>query len=364
MNFIQINTLLPSFPPVSNGDKFGSAIALSSDGKYALVGSLGYDTERGRVHFFKYENNLWRPLSAFGQKNAQDYDIFGISIAMSADATMALIGASNKNKGQGVVYYFTREPGTTQWVEQSLFKASSPLSSDRDQFGISIAMSADAKKALVSATHQNFYGKNRGLVYSFMRIDKTWTQDGIMPAPSPHSDNDEFGASLALSANGKYALVGAEKSSHFGNKRGIVYSFACSDNTWIQKSFFAPTSMYSDEDRFGNSIGLSADGTKAVIGAYEHGFGVGKYRGLAYSFTRTGDTWSQQSVFFASDPKSEDGDEFAVSMALSAAGDVALVGAHFQGGHERGRVYTFGLPAPCDPCNDLRNSFWWSVWFK
>lgn len=364
MNFIQKNTLLPSFPPISNGDKFGSAIALSSDGKYALVGSLGYDTERGRVHFFKYENNLWRPLSAFGQKNAQDYDIFGISIAMSADATMALIGASNKNKGNGVVYYFTRNPNTTQWVEEGLFKAADPISSDRDQFGISIAMSADAKKALISATHQNFYGKNRGLVYSFMRSDKTWMQDGIMPAPRPHSDNDEFGTSLALSANGKYALIGAEKSSHFGNKRGIVYSFACSDNTWIQQSFFAPTSMYSDEDRFGNSIGLSADGTKAVIGAYEHGFGVGKYRGIAYHFTRKGETWSQQSVFFSSDPKSEDDDEFAVSIALSGAGDLALVGAHFQGGHERGRVYTFGLPVPCDPCYALRNSSWWSAWFK
>lgn len=363
MCFNQINTLLPSFPPVSNGDKFGSAVALSGDGKYALVGSLGYDIERGRVHFFKYENNLWRPLSAFGQKNAQDYDIFGISIAMSADATMALIGASSKDKG-GVVYYFTREPHATQWVEQALFKASNPLSSDRDQFGISVAVSADAKKALVSATHQNFYGKNRGLVYSFMRSDKTWSQQGIMPAPNPHADNDEFGTALALSADGNYALVGAEKSSHFGNKRGIVYSFASSDNIWIQQSFFAPTSMYSDEDRFGNSIGLSADGKQAVIGAYEHGFGVGKYRGLAYYFTRKGDTWSQQGTFFASDPKSEDGDEFSVSIALSKTGNKALVGAHFQGGHERGRVYTFCLPQIPDPCCDLKNSFLWRAWFQ
>jgi hypothetical protein len=364
MNFSQINTFRPSFPRTSDGDKFGSAVALSADGTLALVGSLGYHTERGRVHFFKLENNTWKPLAAFGQKNAQDYDIFGISISMSSDATMALIGASNRNKGRGAVYFFTRDKNSTQWVEQSLFTATDPTLSDRDQFGISVAMSADARKALVSATHQNFYGKNRGLVYYFTRSDMIWTQQGVLPAPEPYSDDDEFGTCLSLSADGSTALIGAEKSSHFGYRRGLVHFYTASDNVWTQKSFFGASYMYSDDDRFGNSAALSADGTKAIVGAYEHGFGIGKYRGLAYYFTRQDSTWTQQSVFFASDPKSEDGDEFAVSLALTAAGDKALIGAHFQGGHERGRIYYFGVPTTYDLCCTLRNSFFWGAWFR
>lgn len=364
MNFHQINTFRPSFPPVSDDDKFGSAVALSACGNLALVGSLGHDMERGRVHFFKFENKQWIPLSSFCADSLIDYDIFGISVAMSSDGTMALIGASGRNKGRGTVFYFTRDIGCTQWVQQSIITASTPASSDNDQFGISVAMSADGTKALIASTHQNFYGKNRGLIYYFTRNDKTWTQQNIFGASDKAADNDEFGTSLALSADGTMALVGAEKSCCFGHRRGIVYMFTRSDNLWIERSNFgAPPSLCSDGDAFGCSVALSADASKAVIGAYEYGFCIGKERGIAYHFTRQGTAWTYQNRFYAENPQSSDGDEFGVSVTMSAAGEKVLVGAHFQGGHSYGRVYTFEL-SESSYYWELRNSWLWRGWFQ
>lgn len=353
--------------PVSDDDKFGSAVALSANGQTALVGALGQNKEQGRVYYFGHDNKQqWRQLSSFVAKDpaSSNDDCFGIAAALSANGSMALIGASNANKGKGLVYYFTRTDNSTNWTQQSVFSASNPVSSDNDQFGIAVALSANAKVALVSATHQNLYGKNRGLVYYFTRSDTTWIQQGLLPAPNPAADDDEFGTALALSADGTLALIGAEKSCSQGHRRGIVYMYTRSDNVWSQRSSLgALASTCSDGDAFGVSIALSADGSKAVIGAYEHGFGVGKERGIAYYFTRTGIAWTQQSVFFASDPKSADGDEFGVSIALTAAGDMTLVGAHFQGGHARGRVYTFGIPG-YPYCDMMRNSFLWGAWFR
>ena len=368
MNFHQINSFLPRTPVIAGDDKFGSSVALSACGTMALVGSLGHNHERGHVHFLTMgPNNQWIDRSCFSAQypTPENYDIFGLASALSGDGTMALIGASGLTGGVGcgAVYCFTREPNSVYWEQQSLFHASDPVSSDNDQFGISVAMSKNGTKALVASTHQNLYGKNRGAVYYFTRHGKTWTQQSVFGASDPVADNDEFGTSIAMSADGNMALIGAEKSCCQGHKRGVVYCFKRHGNTWMQESHFGPpSSMCSDGDAFGCSIALSANGNIALIGAYEHGFGVGTQRGIAHCFNRQGCEWIYQSSFWAEDPKSADGDEFAVSMAISALGNRALVGAHFQGGGAHGRAYTFDLKSSCP--HNLKNHWLWGNWFK
>jgi hypothetical protein len=71
----------------------------------------------------------------------------------------------------------------------------------------------------------------------------------------------------------------------------------------------------------GSSVALSALGTTALVGAPVRNTGTG----AAYVFTLRRGTWSQTAELTASD--AAPGDEFGYSLALSALGTTALVGA-------------------------------------
>jgi len=66
-----------------------------------------------------------------------------------------------------------------------------------------------------------------------------------------------------------------------------------------------------------------AAGTTALVGA-DNSFG--EVAGAAYVFARTGSVWSQRQVLSASD--AVDGDDYWVSVAISADGTTALIGAN------------------------------------
>src|SRR5207237_565583 len=75
-------------------------------------------------------------------------------------------------------------------------------------------------------------------------------------------------------------------------------------------------------DDLGWSVALSADGHVALVGAVH----ADSYEGAAYVFQERGGTWTQQQELRASD-----GQWFGGSVALSAGGNLALVGAVFGG---------------------------------
>jgi trimeric autotransporter adhesin len=90
-------------------------------------------------------------------------------------------------------------------------------------------------------------------------------------------------------------------------------------------------------DRFGNSVALSADGNTLAVGAYgedSSATGIGgdqtnnsaSSSGAVYVFARSGSTWSQQAYVKASNTGA--GDCFGSSVALSADGDTLAVGAY------------------------------------
>ncbi len=88
------------------------------------------------------------------------------------------------------------------------------------------------------------------------------------------------------------------------------------------------------DDRFGYSIGLSGDGNTLACGApLEDGVSTGiggsgigaSDSGAVYVFVRSGTTWSREAYVKASNTQTEDW--FGLSVALSADGNVLVVGA-------------------------------------
>ena len=163
----------------------------------------------------------------------------GSAIAMSRDGNTIAVGASHETSGArginaqpdesayaaGAVYVYTREGN--DWSQQAYVKASNADSGD--QFGSSLALSADGNTMAVAAHREasSATGVNgnqtdnsitgAGAVYLFTRSGDTWSQQAYLKAsntgelgdPGLPANGDQFGFTLAMSADGNTVAVGA-----------------------------------------------------------------------------------------------------------------------------------------------------------
>lgn len=260
-------------------------------------------------------------------------DGFGHSVAISDDGTTAVIGTYyiefgiTYPIGPGGVYIFTNNAGT--WVLQQ--KLPTPDMPDSDFFGFSVAISADGSTILVGAQGGTGPAETQvpGAAYVFTRIDGVWSQQALLTAVD-RQVGDHFGVSVALSDSGDTALIGAYVDDVGANvNQGSAYVYQRSGTTWNEQAHLISTDGAA-QDYFGRSVALSADGSIALIGADMKTIGTITHQGAAYIFVRTGTVWSQQTRLTALN-----GGEygwFGVGAAISADGQTALVGADGSGG--------------------------------
>jgi len=101
-----------------------------------------------------------------------------------------------------------------------------------DGFGVSVACSADASRALVGAAmDDNAHGTNAGSAYVYARALTTWAQDVRIDAVDGTPD-DQFGASAAFASDASRALVGAplaDTGAALGVGAGYVVAWRSAD---------------------------------------------------------------------------------------------------------------------------------------
>ncbi|QIP18013.1 hypothetical protein G8759_29870 [Spirosoma aureum] len=203
-----------------------------------------------------------------------------------------------------------------------------------DRFGYSVSISGDY--AIVGA-YQKTIGSNaaQGAVYVFMRSGSSWTQQQQLVA-SDGATNDYFGFSVAIS--GDYAIVGAQNKTIGSNSgQGVAYVFTRSGSSWTQQQRLV-ASDGAFNDYFGFSVAISGD--YAIVGAQNKTIGSTPTQGAAYVFMRSGSSWTQQQRLVASDGAIYD--LFGYSVAIS--GDYAIVGAYQKaigGKSAQGAAYVF-----------------------
>jgi hypothetical protein len=129
----------------------------------------------------------------------------------------------------------------------------------------------------VDADQGNNAALAAGAVYVFTRAGAQWSQQAYVKASNTEA-NDQFGSSVALSTDGRMLAVGAagEASNAFGvggneasnaaSSAGAVYVFTREDAQWSQQAYVKASNAGAD-DRFGSSLGLSADGRTLAVGA-------------------------------------------------------------------------------------------------
>jgi hypothetical protein len=299
----------------------------------------------------------------------------GWGVAVSSDGTTVAIGAPHESSGargingnqndnamyaSGAVYVFVRSGAG--WVQQAYVKPSNPQMGA--EFGHVVALSADGNTLAVSAfgeasksTGVNGSGDDHsipqaGAAYIFTRTGTSWAQQAYIKASNTGNaaatadsfgDGDQFGASLALSDDGRTLTVGAitedsaspgingKQDDNSAQSAGAVYVFALAGKTWEQQAYIKAANP-DPGDMFGYSVSLSADGNTLAAGSFDEG---GSSRGIngpydnmrrgsgaVYVFTRAGSTWTQQAYIHADN--AEAGDSLGVNVVLSDDGNTLL----------------------------------------
>jgi hypothetical protein len=203
-------------------------------------------------------------------------------------------------------------------------------------FGFSVALSADGTTALIGAPRTNAYG---GGAWVFTLSESSnWEEQADLSGGSEASEacatsveECSFGRAVALSADGNTAIIGAPRND--GN-RGAALIYTRQGSTWTQTATLTGGEEEHDEGRLGKSVALSADGNTAIAGASSDLGG----RGAAWVFENNGSSWVQAG------PKLTGGEgsaHFGFSVAIF--GNTAVVGApsNEPRGEDTGAAFAF-----------------------
>lgn len=312
-------------PGGSNYDDFGAAVALSNDGNSLLIGApetittavSGGAAQVGRAYLFARNNGSFgqTPVLTVKDPDPLALDEFGANLALSGDGSTLLVAASGGSTGAPRVYVFDRHNGTAP-----LAVLEDP-DGGSDCFGQSLALSANGAIALVGADCATVNGIGwAGKAYIYVRSNGNWspTPAAVLTEAVP-AQNDFFGTGVALSADGTTALIGSDNYSS-ADPVGRAYVFSGQGSNW----HVTPDAVLKDPganagNMFGSTVSLSGDGSTALIGAGNEGGGK-----VAYVFERSATGWAKTAAFDES--TAQTGSGFVNTVKLSADGRTALIG--------------------------------------
>lgn len=316
------------------GDAFG--ISVDIDGDTLVVGARyengAGDTinNSGAAYVFIKSNGAWvqqgDPLRA---SNPNTTDQLGMSVGISGDTIVvgSRLGESEV-VNSGTAYVYTRTAGV--WSFQTLLKASNP--SAFDQFGFTIAI--DSGTIVVGAYQEDGSSSsdNYGAAYIFTGSGNSWSQQAMLTAAGLGTGigiGDNFGYSVSIS--GDTVVIGAYKEDGLDDATqddsGAAYVFVRTGTSWSPQAYLKASNV-GTSDNFGVSVSIS--GNSIVVGATGEDGDSNSINstGAAYVFTRSGTTWSEQSILRATN--AGNGDFFGSSVAIDS--NKIVIGAKFENG--------------------------------
>ncbi|MCH8316336.1 MAG: FG-GAP repeat protein [Planctomycetes bacterium] len=323
---------------------FGWAADMSADGNTALVGAIWDEAAgafSGAAYVFVREGSTWKQQTMLLGADAAGGDQFGDSVSLSADGNIAVVGATTDDNQAGdhagSAYVFSRRGSV--WSQEAKLTASD--AAEEDHFGQSVGISAEGDLVVVGAVWADDGCKgdpdcNSGSAYVFVRRGETWVEQAKL-IPSDGASIDHFGSCSAVSGDSKTIVIGALSSG----LSGAAYLFVKKNGaTWTETQKLTPSDG-GIGDRFGNACDLSADGSSVLVGAAEADLPGACLAGAAYIFVRQGLVWIEQAKLIASEPVGLA--RLGSGLTLSPDGQTALVGARKDDGEvpDSGSAYLF-----------------------
>lgn len=262
--------------PGAPGAGFGSALALSgASGTTVVVGAPSEGIGGQAVCFFRPPKGWAEPKSGLQAKtlgigNPRPGDRFGVSVAISRDDGIIVVGAPGRDGGKGAVYVF-RKP-KAGWMEVTdLIPIQLPEGAAGDRFGEAVAISDNGKLIVVGAP-----GADGGV--GSVRVIRTDSLDGgklTLERLAVNTEHRGFGIAVDVSTDGSIIAVGS-----LGTElRGAVRAYRSESRTWSDGILLGEWIQRVDlpaaeRSLFGFSLDLSDAGDLLLIG--KPGFDKGR----------------------------------------------------------------------------------------
>ncbi len=357
-------------PGTRGADEFGFRIAISGD--TAVIAAPSDNQGNGPVgvvYVYVRQSGIWTfqaKITFPGQVTGDNISLFGSSVAIEGNTLVigspySSVSTAPLQRRGGAAYVYTRNGEI--WTLRKTLSQLNPYAGD--DFGGAVAI--EGNTIVVSAKFENGGTKDthgeivdatdvgnalwdRGAVYVFTGEGATWTQSGYLREPDSVNEffdraafqktrPPSFGHSIAIEngtivvgapgANRGVKIEDGVQVSAKSYAAGAVYTFNKQGAKWKQTCKLTSSSPITDEEMFGESIGLS--GGTLVVGAPAASTGVSK-SGAAYVYTRGGGGWVLQSRLQAAN--ADPGDRFGFAVAI--AGRVIWVGAPSEAGSALG----------------------------
>jgi len=270
-------------------DQVGEAVDI--DGNRAVVGVPGDNQlgdEAGAVYVFERVGDAWEEkqklIANMGHPGAAG-DKFGSSVAISGD--WIVVGAPHDDGWAGRVYLFERDGNA--WVYRTDIVDGSRAANDLYGFSVDI----DGDYVVVGVPQEDNAGNNSG---SFLIYEKGVTNTWVVRPPelSGPAAGAQLGWSVAIADEGDVGVVIAGAPFHAGAEGYVVIherdpGAASGTGIWNTGTVWTFTGTGVPNRRIGESVALSGDGARAVLGAHDGFVGVttraGGWSGYEYSTT-------------------------------------------------------------------------------
>ena len=368
----------PAVPPLTVGTRFGASVATSEDGGTLAAAIPGM--ARVRV-----ETAAAGSSALLGGR--ADDEGTDMQVALSADGNTLAVGwpfgrdptRPEGLKTTGVVEVYVRRPPGVDWVRQDVLFA--PNAYEGARFGAAVALNRNGTLLAIGAPNESSASTtglppvanadgpaSAGAVYLYKDGGAGRFEYSHFLTARTRQADDNFGASVALSADGTTLAVGIPgESSVFQGvsgtvnadlrapSSGAVYVYAIVGAEVMRSAYIkahARAGVDYAGDRFGSSVALDGSGATLLVGSpLEDGSATGFDSGVtveaspdsgaAYLYRRVGSSWSPSS--YLKSLATTNGGLFGISVAISGDGSWLAAGAPREM-DDAGAVYLYGPP--------------------
>jgi hypothetical protein len=268
-------------------------------------------------------------------------DRFGSSVAISPDGTTAVIGVPQEGSGDtgnGQVDVYVGGPS---WASSS---TPSAILSDSSLSGAELGSAVGIGSATIAATAPGANGTT-GQTDVFMRAGSSWQSTSTPAAelqPDGSTSEDDFGHDLAISGPGNLIAVGAPNRSH---SQGAVYVYQLSAPAWQGHVSQSATLLGPTGTASGAGGALAISGTTVLAGASLATIDNQATAGAGYVYAEPASGWQNTSTPDATLSASDPAIGAAAGASVAMSNGIAVLGAPtatVNGANLQGALYVFG----------------------
>ena len=331
------------------------SLSISSDGSVVVVGApktdVGANAEQGVAYVFQRPAGGWSgalaPSATLKNTAGSAGDQFGSSVAVSPDGKTAVIGVPQDGTGGSANGQVDVYAEGSSWTNAT---APSAVLTDSSLSGASLGSAVGIGGTAIAATAPGAHGTT-GQTDVFVEPGSSWKNASTPDAqllPDGSTSDDNFGHELAISSSGNLIAVGAPNRSQ---GQGAVYVYQLSAPPWhgdVSQSatLLGPTGTASDA-----GAALAVDDTTVLAGAPFATLDNMPSAGAGYVYAEPASGWQSTSTpdatLSTSDPamKASAGSSVAMSNGIAVLGAAAVT---VNGANDQGALYVFG-PQPVTP---------------